>query len=103
MPTKPIEDVVWRLTTREIDVLSLISQGYSNEGIARKMNVSRHSVDRYIRVIYDKIQLIDTPEYSIRVKAALWYLAQNENLPQSTQNKDWANAFDDWAMMRTTR
>jgi len=103
MPKKPIKDVVWGLTVREINVLSLISQGYSNEGIARKLNVSRHSIDRYIRVVYDKIQLIDTPEYSMRVKAALWYLAQNENLPQSTQDRDWAKAFEDWAMMKTNR
>ncbi|WP_246003438.1 response regulator transcription factor [Nocardioides aurantiacus] len=54
------------LSPRETQVLLLIAQGYSNEGIARHLFLSINSVKTYVRTAYYKIGA------QRRVQAALW-------------------------------
>ena len=43
------------LTARELDVLSLLSQGLSNKLIARRLNISEHTVKFHVSAIYTKL------------------------------------------------
>jgi DNA-binding CsgD family transcriptional regulator len=46
-----------RLTKREIEVLSLISQGHSSKEAADVLYVSKRTVDFHLANIYDKLQV----------------------------------------------
>lgn len=46
-----------RLSPRETSVLAYVTQGYTYEEIAAKMNVSRHTVLTYVRRIYAKFSV----------------------------------------------
>jgi DNA-binding CsgD family transcriptional regulator len=46
-----------RLTKREIEVLSLISQGHSSKEAAEALFVSKRTVDFHLANIYDKLQV----------------------------------------------
>jgi DNA-binding NarL/FixJ family response regulator len=54
------------LTAREIDVLSLVSQGLSNRDIAERLVLSEHTVHRHLANILGKLGL------SSRAAAAAW-------------------------------
>jgi len=46
-----------RLTKREVQVLSLIAQGYSSKDAADTLFVSKRTVDFHLANIYDKLQV----------------------------------------------
>lgn len=46
-----------RLTKREIEVLSLIAQGYSSKEAAEQLFVSKRTVDFHLANIYGKLQV----------------------------------------------
>jgi predicted ATPase/DNA-binding CsgD family transcriptional regulator len=54
------------LTTREIEVLRLLTQDLSNPQIAEKLVVSRRTVDAHLRSIYDKLG-VKSRDAAIRV------------------------------------
>jgi DNA-binding NarL/FixJ family response regulator len=66
-----------RLTQRQQEVLELIAQGYNNAAIAEKLNLSEKSVETYINVIYQELQLSHEPDIHARVKATLIYLEES--------------------------
>src|SRR3954454_25149729 len=66
----PIDD----LTARERDVLALMAEGRSNQGIADQLTVSQAAVERHITNIFDKLGLRTLPEDHRRVLAVLKYL-----------------------------
>ncbi|WP_168801690.1 response regulator transcription factor [Glycomyces buryatensis] len=45
------------LSQRESLVLTLISEGYTNDQMARRIGISKHTVDTYIRRIRSKLKL----------------------------------------------
>jgi DNA-binding CsgD family transcriptional regulator len=49
----PTPDVA--LTPRELDVLALIAEGGSNKAIARRLNISVHTVKFHIAALLDKL------------------------------------------------
>lgn len=51
---------------RELDILSLLGQGYSNREIARSLHLTEGTVKNYVTRILDKLDLRD------RTQAALW-------------------------------
>lgn len=65
---------VARLNPRHQEVLELMAQGYSNAAIARLLKLSRKSVETYINVIYQELQLSHEEDIHARVKATLLYL-----------------------------
>ena len=66
----PLED----LTEREREVLGLMAEGHSNEGIGQRLVLSPRTVEAHIRQIFLKLDLRDAPAYHRRVVAVLTFL-----------------------------
>jgi DNA-binding NarL/FixJ family response regulator len=62
------------LSAREIEVLALIAEGHSNEGICRKLFLSPKTVETHVRHILLKLGIGEAAEYHRRVLAVLAYL-----------------------------
>ncbi|MGZ4275632.1 MAG: response regulator transcription factor [Solirubrobacteraceae bacterium] len=62
------------LTPREREVLALMAEGRSNQGIADQLVVSLAAVERHITNIFSKLGLRALPEDHRRVLAVLQYL-----------------------------
>ncbi|CCK32369.1 hypothetical protein BN159_7990 [Streptomyces davaonensis JCM 4913] len=68
VPVRPPEGGVRRLTSRETDVLRLITEGMSNRRIAQNLAISEKTVKNHLSAIYTKIGATD------RTQAALYFL-----------------------------
>ena len=66
----PVEE----LTERELEVLSLMAEGHSNEGICKKLFLSPKTVETHVRHILGKLGIGETSDYHRRVLAVLAYL-----------------------------
>jgi DNA-binding NarL/FixJ family response regulator len=62
------------LTDREREVLALIAEGHSNDGVCRKLYLSPKTVETHVRHILLKLGIRETPDYHRRVLAVLAYL-----------------------------
>ena len=62
------------LTAREEQVLRLMSDGLANGAIARRLGVSRSSVENHVRSVFAKLGVADDGEVSPRVAAVLAWL-----------------------------
>ena len=62
------------LTAREREVLGLLAEGYSNQGVARRIVVSERAVEKHVTSILSKLSLPAEPEAHRRVLAVLAYL-----------------------------
>jgi serine/threonine-protein kinase len=62
------------LTRRELDVLGLMAEGHSNEGICKKLFLSPKTVETHVRHIMLKLGIRETHDYHRRVLAVLAYL-----------------------------
>lgn len=62
------------LSEREREVLSLMAEGYSNAGIARRLFVSEGTVEKHVRSIMSKLQLAEREDDHRRVLAVLTFL-----------------------------
>lgn len=63
------------LTPRELEVLSSMAQGRSNEAIAGELFISVRVVEKHISSIFAKLRLTEEAEVHRRVKAVLIYLS----------------------------
>ena len=64
------------LTQRELEILSEIAQGKSNQAIADDLVLTKRAVEKHINAIFLKLGLSRAEDVSRRVKAALIYLSQ---------------------------
>ncbi|TML91525.1 MAG: response regulator transcription factor [Actinobacteria bacterium] len=62
------------LTQREREVLSLMAQGRSNSGIARRLWVTEGTVEKHVHNILGKLRLPDTDDDHRRVLAVVAFL-----------------------------
>jgi len=62
------------LSERELEVLALIAEGHSNEGIAKRLFLSTKTVETHVRHILSKLGIGETADYHRRVLAVLAYL-----------------------------
>jgi DNA-binding NarL/FixJ family response regulator len=62
------------LTDRERDVLTLMAEGHSNQGICDQLVLSPKTVEAHISQIFSKLGLRDAPGYHRRVLAVLTFL-----------------------------
>jgi DNA-binding NarL/FixJ family response regulator len=69
-----VKSPIEQLTRREREVLSLMAEGLSNQGIADQLTVSVAAVERQVTSIFSKLDLRQTPEDHRRVLAVLQYL-----------------------------
>jgi DNA-binding NarL/FixJ family response regulator len=67
-------DPMDRLTPRELDVLRLMAEGRSNNGIVEALRVSPSAVEKYISNIFTKLDLPPTDTDHRRVLAVLTFL-----------------------------
>jgi DNA-binding NarL/FixJ family response regulator len=63
-----------QLTPKERQVLGLMAEGRSNQGIAEELVVTVPAVERHITKIFGKLELHQTPEQHRRVLAVLRYV-----------------------------
>ncbi|MFD1537012.1 response regulator [Nonomuraea guangzhouensis] len=63
-----------RLSPREREVLTLVAEGRSNQGIADLLGLTQKTVEGYVRGTFGKLGLTDTAADNRRVLAVLRYL-----------------------------
>ena len=68
------DDPLEKLTPRERDVLDLMAQGNSNQGIADRLVITLRAVEKYVSSIFTKLRLPSTGTESRRVLAVLLFL-----------------------------
>ena len=68
------DDVLTELTPREREVLELMAEGRSNQGIGELLVITTRSVEKYVSSIFDKLGLPSGGSESRRVHAVLLYL-----------------------------
>jgi DNA-binding NarL/FixJ family response regulator len=64
------------LTPREREILALMAEGRSNQGISRALWLSPKTVETHIRGAFAKLGISDAPEDNRRVLAVLAYLGR---------------------------
>ena len=67
-------DLIEELTPREREVLALMAEGRSNQGISRTLWLSPKTVETHIRGAFAKLGIKEAPEDNRRVLAVLAYL-----------------------------
>jgi DNA-binding NarL/FixJ family response regulator len=67
-------DPLDRLTPREVQVLQLMAEGRSNNGITEALRVSPSAVEKYVSNIFTKLDLAPTDTDHRRVLAVLRFL-----------------------------
>ncbi len=68
------ESVLHELSERELEVLALMAEGHSNDGICKKLFLSPKTVETHVRHILLKLGIGETSEYHRRVLAVLAFL-----------------------------
>jgi DNA-binding NarL/FixJ family response regulator len=68
------DDPLEQLTPREREVLDLMAQGNSNQGIADTLVITLRAVEKYVSSIFMKLRLPSTGTESKRVLAVLLFL-----------------------------
>jgi DNA-binding NarL/FixJ family response regulator len=68
------DDPLSLLTPREREVLELMAQGSSNQGIADALVITLRAVEKYVSTIFGKLGLPSTGSESRRVLAVLMFL-----------------------------
>jgi DNA-binding NarL/FixJ family response regulator len=71
---KPQRGVLSTLTKRQLDVLRLIAQGFSNAAIAQSLGIAVKTVDNLINGMYQTLDVVSHSAGHARVKAVLAYL-----------------------------
>jgi len=67
-------DLLAELTSREREILALMAEGRSNQGICRTLWLSPKTVETHIRGAFSKLGISAAPEDNRRVLAVLAYL-----------------------------
>ena len=67
-------DPIEELTSREREILALMAEGRSNQGICRTLWLSPKTVETHIRAAFTKLGIEAAPEDNRRVLAVLTYL-----------------------------
>ena len=68
------DDPIDQLTPREREVLGLMAEGRSNQGIAEQLVVTERAVEKHVTSIFSKLRLPAASEDHRRVLAVLAYL-----------------------------
>lgn len=65
------------LTARELEILTFVARGHSNQAIADELVLTRRAIEKHIGAIFLKLGLTDASDVARRVKAALIYLSEH--------------------------
>jgi DNA-binding NarL/FixJ family response regulator len=67
------------LTAREMEVLSLVSQGLSNQQVARKLNLSVRTIEAHLTHIYNKLGVGSRTEAALLAQREGWISSEPRN------------------------
>lgn len=84
---KPECPFLKQLTTREMEILSLLSQGYTNAAIAETLFIDIKTVEHHLNSMYSKLKA--DPDYNnkhLRVSAARLYLGTMGDMSQREES-----------------
>jgi DNA-binding NarL/FixJ family response regulator len=70
------ESLLRHLTPRETEVLAQMAQGKNNHAIAEALVLSDRAIEKYINVIFSKLELSGEMDLHRRVKAVLLFLSE---------------------------
>jgi DNA-binding NarL/FixJ family response regulator len=70
----PTDGPLQSLTAREREVLQLVAEGRSNQGVADELTITLRSAEKYVSSIFTKLGLPDTGTEHRRVLAVLRFL-----------------------------
>lgn len=70
----PPASVLDRLTARQVEVLSLVAEGRSNQAISDALGMSVRTAEVHVAAILRDLDIPDEPSWNRRVLAALAYL-----------------------------
>ncbi|MBV9197329.1 MAG: response regulator transcription factor [Solirubrobacterales bacterium] len=73
-----IDEPLDELTPREREVLGLMAEGRSNQGIATRLVVTEHAVEKHVRNIFQKLGIQTDAEDHRRVLAVLAFLQSGQ-------------------------
>jgi DNA-binding NarL/FixJ family response regulator len=76
MRSRRKESLLRHLTPRETEVLAQMAQGKNNHAIAEELVLSDRAIEKYINVIFSKLELSSEVDLHRRVKAVLVFLAE---------------------------
>jgi serine/threonine-protein kinase len=62
------------LSEREREILQLMAEGYSNNGIGEQLFLSSRTVESHVRALFQKLNLSETHELNRRVLAVMAFL-----------------------------
>lgn len=90
MQNKEKDSAVWHeykpgFTHREVEIMSLIARGLTNEEIKGRLVLSEHTIKAHICNIYQKLGICGINN-AMRVKIALYYLKNKKQLTGETDN-----------------
>jgi serine/threonine-protein kinase PknK len=69
------DDLVGSLSPGELEVLELMAQGRSNAGIARRLSLSGHTIEKRVTTILIKLRIPENPDDNRRILAVLDFLS----------------------------
>jgi DNA-binding NarL/FixJ family response regulator len=69
-----VDNPLDRLTQREREVLALMAEGWSNQGIGERLRLAPKTVETHVGVILAKLGLSESPDENRRVLAVLAFL-----------------------------
>ena len=75
-----VDNPLDRLTQRERDVLALMAEGWSNQGIGERLSLAPKTVETHVGVILAKLGLGESPDENRRVLAVLAFLRGSARL-----------------------
>ena len=78
LPERPPWEPLFGLSLRELDVLTLVAQGYSNAGIAAELYLGVKTVETHVGNIFRKLCLPEGNHFNRRVLAAMAHLTASE-------------------------
>tara|TARA_A100001391_G_scaffold153410_2_gene111231 strand:+ start:6865 stop:7641 length:777 start_codon:yes stop_codon:yes gene_type:complete len=89
-----MDETIPALSNRELEVLSWMCEGKSNSVIAQILNISRSSVDMYIRRLFNKLEVTDRTAACMRgVSLGLTVGRDYQELFKQTRKREPGNAI----------
>ena len=73
--TRMVDNPLEVLSARELDVLSEMATGATNNVIADRLHVGENAIEKHSNSIFSKLRLSEDPQVNRRVKAVLVFLA----------------------------